>query len=54
MEKLLIGIIVFILALVATVMLGMFIEVFWGTFMMPPLVIAAVIVILFIYFISKL
>ncbi len=53
MGKLLMGIVVFILALIATVILGVFIEVFWGSVFMIPFAIAAGIVLLFIIIIAK-
>lgn len=53
MGKLLMGIVVFILALIAVVILGVFIEVFWDSVFMIPLAIAAGIVLLFIFIVAK-
>ena len=48
MGKLLVGIITFILAMVAIFFLGIFIEVIWGTGFLIPFAIAAGIVFLFL------
>ena len=53
MGKLLMGIVLFILGIIATAILGIFIEVIWNTVFLIPFLIAAVIVLIFIIAIVK-
>ena len=53
MGKLLIGIIVFIIAVIATFFLGVFIEIFWDSGFGIPFAISAGIVLVFIIIIAK-